>query len=73
MEAPNTTPVPASDINQLQTGSTYRVTTARGRAVVGEYLGVETPYGDWSILIRHQGGTESIAVIALDSIELHAA
>lgn len=73
MEAPNTTPVPASNINQLQTGSTYRVTTARGRAVVGEYLGVETPYGDWSILIRHQGGTESIAVIALDKIELHAA
>lgn len=73
MEAPTTTPVPASHINQLQTGSTYRVTTARGRAVVGEYLGVEAPYGDWSILIRHQGGTESIAFVALDSIELHAA
>ena len=48
------------NLNHLQLGSTYRATT-RHHTTAGEYLGMETPYGDRSILLRHQTGTESIA------------
>ena len=54
-------------INHLRRGETYRATTAHGVAV-GEYLGIESPYGDRAILLRHRAGTESIALSEVTSI-----
>ncbi len=60
-------------LNQLITGSTYRATTTAGLAIIGEYLGMEVPYGDWSILLRGPLGTESITVDLIESITAEAA
>lgn len=57
----------APDLNLLRRGSTYQATTAAG-TTVGEYLGIEVPYGQRAILLRHADGTDSIAVGALTSI-----
>jgi len=46
--------------NHLQRGATYQATTADDGIVVGEYLGMEVPFGRWALLLRHQTGTESI-------------
>lgn len=59
-----TTPI---DLNHLRLGATYAAVTRHGRAW-GEYLGIETAHGDWSILLRRAGRTASIAVDDLDSI-----
>ncbi len=56
-----------TDLNQLTRGVTYRAVTAGGDAT-GEYLGVETTYGVWSILLRHERGTESIPFFRVESI-----
>ena len=47
------------ELNHLRWGATYRAVTATGYAT-GEYLGVETAHGVWSILLHHDRGTESI-------------
>ena len=60
------------DANNLKLGNTYRATTSAGSAT-GEYLGMETPYGEWSILLRHRAGTESIAVNDVLMVEHQAA
>lgn len=57
---------------RLQRGSTYQATTLGGTAV-GEYLGMESPHGDLAILLRHSGGTHSIEVTDVTSIEQLAA
>ena len=49
------------DLNQLRTGNVYRARTSHG-TIVGEYLGIETSHGDWSILLRHRAGTESLGL-----------
>lgn len=54
--------------NHLRYGHTYRAITRRG-AAAGEYLGFETPHGDWALLLRHSAGTESIPLAAIHSIE----
>jgi hypothetical protein len=41
--------------------------------VVGEYLGMESPYGDRAILLRHTTGTTSIALAQVTSIQAVAA
>jgi hypothetical protein len=46
---------------------TYLAVTARGSAT-GEYLGVETSHGVWSILLRHDRGTDSIPLLRIESI-----
>lgn len=56
------------NLNNLRLGATYRATT-RHRTTAGEYLGMETPHGDRSILLRHRTGTESIALSDLTSIQ----
>jgi len=53
--------------NNLRRGNTYMATTPHGVAF-GEYLGMETPHGDRSILLRHASGTESIMISELTSI-----
>ncbi len=55
------------NLNHLRRGEIYRAMT-RGRTVVGEYLGIEAPHGDRSILIRHGAGTDSIALCDVTSI-----
>lgn len=69
MKAPHTSrPEDAlHDLNHLRRGATYRATT-RARSTAGEYLGMETPYGDRSILLRHRTGTESIALSDITSL-----
>jgi hypothetical protein len=57
-----------ADLNQLKRGASYLATTPIG-AISGEYLGIEAPHGDWSILLRHTGGTHSIGLDALTAIE----
>ncbi len=61
-----------TDLNHLQRGSHYRATTGHG-SIDGEYLGVETPFGDRAILLRRAVGTVSIAIGDLTSIRPLAA
>lgn len=56
-----------TDLNRLKCGDTYRAVTPTG-AATGEYLGVETTHGVWSILLRHNRGTDSIPFSRLQSI-----
>ncbi|MEN8115120.1 MAG: hypothetical protein ABFS21_12130 [Actinomycetota bacterium] len=60
------------NLNNLHRGSTYRATTHR-KTTSGEYLGMETPHGDRSILLRHRTGTISIALSDIVSIQPTAA
>lgn len=60
------------NLNHLRLGTTYRATT-RQHTTAGEYLGMETPYGDRSILLRHRTGTASIALTDITSIHPTAA
>jgi len=48
--------------NHLQRGATYQATTADDGIVVGEYLGMEVPFGRWAILLRHETGTRSLSL-----------
>jgi hypothetical protein len=56
------------DVNHLRRGATY-CAIAHGVMTTGEYLGIESPYGDSSILLRATGGTRSIALCALTAID----
>ena len=60
------------DLNHLRRGDIYRATTPTG-PITGEYLGIEAPHGDRSILLRHPAGTDSIALCNVTSIHLTAA
>jgi hypothetical protein len=65
--APNAPSTAPTDLNRLERGMTYRAVTATVNAT-GEYLGVETTHGVWSILLRHDRGTESIPMFRIKSI-----
>ena len=66
MKAPTASPVQAN-LNHLRRGSTYRAHTTHGR-VTGEYLGMESLYGEFAILLRHEDGTDSVPIDTLVSI-----
>ena len=67
-KAPHTSrPCAPWNINQLQRGATYRATTRLG-TTNGRFLGMETPYGDRSILLRSRAGTASISLSDITSI-----
>jgi hypothetical protein len=55
------------NINQLQRGATYRATTSLG-TTNGRFLGLETPYGERSILLWSRAGTASISLSDITSI-----
>ncbi|MDH4116968.1 MAG: hypothetical protein OEW30_06190 [Acidimicrobiia bacterium] len=57
-----------ADLNRMRRGATYRAITAT-TDVTGEYLGVQTTHGVWSLLFRHDRGTDSIPVPTIESIE----
>ena len=59
MRAPDSR-LTSARFNHLQCGATYQATTAGDGIIVGEYLGMEVPFGRWALLLRHQTGTESI-------------
>jgi hypothetical protein len=54
-------------INHMRRGATYRATTRIGSAA-GQFLGLETPHGDRSILLRGRTGTASISLADITSI-----
>lgn len=54
--------------NDLEPGRTYRATTLGGTAS-GEYLGMETRYGDWLIMLRNGSNTTSVALSQVTSIQ----
>ena len=56
-----------TNFNHLERGATYRATT-RGGVAVGEYLGMETCYGERAILLRQRSGTASIGLGEITSI-----
>jgi hypothetical protein len=62
-----------SALDGLQRGLTYRATTTGDRVVIGEYLGIEVPFGAWAILLRHETGTESISLDDIIGIQPTAA
>jgi hypothetical protein len=67
-KAPHTSRLCAPwNINQLQRGATYRATTRLG-TTNGRFLGMETPYGDRSILLSSRAGTASISLAEITSI-----
>lgn len=57
-----------ADVHHLTRGAHYRVTTDRGGAT-GEYIGMESPFGDRSMLLRGSDGTASIELADLTSIQ----
>lgn len=59
-------------LSSLRRGAVYRVAT-RDSETIGEYLGFETPHGDWAILLKHAGGTDAIPFSLVTSIESSAA
>lgn len=59
-------------LNLLSPGIICRAVTLDGRIVVGEYLGVEVPYGSWALLLRADTGTESLSVGSIESIQIAA-
>lgn len=72
MRAPQTSRPRQSSLTRLEPGATYRATTCSG-TTVGEYLGLETPHGDRTILLRGVSGTAAIPVSELISIRPQAA
>lgn len=58
--------------NDLQHGVSYVATTERGDKS-GEYLGMETRYGDWAILLREGQLTTSVALTDITAIAEDAA
>ena len=67
-KAPHTSrPRAPWNINQLQRGATYRATTRLGTTNC-LFLGIETPYGDRSILLSSRTGTASISLADITSI-----
>lgn len=65
-------PKALTDFNHLKCGDTYHAVTATG-ICTGEYLGVETTHGVWSILLRHHCGTDSIPFSQIESVVAAAA
>jgi len=57
-----------ADLNILRRGRTYTADW-HGETVTGEYLGVEAPHGEWSILLRTGAGTHSIVLDSVTSLE----
>ena len=72
MKAPHPPRRPLRAANRLERGATYQARTRTG-TTVGEYLGMETPYGDRAILLRHRSGTDSIPLDEILSIRPKAA
>lgn len=60
----------ANDLNHLRRGHTYRLITTAGRALHGEYLGIEVIYGDWCLLLRGTDQTFSVPSDLVERVEI---
>jgi hypothetical protein len=60
------------NFNHLRRGDTYLAVTPDGVAF-GEYMGMEAPYGDKAILLRHRNCTRAVALSDVTSIRAVAA
>ena len=60
-------PLAELTISELRRGALYRAATSR-RIAVGEYLGIETSWGDRSILLRTTSGTSTVSVDRIRSL-----
>lgn len=49
-------------LNELIQHDDCIIETTTGSSITGTYRGVETPHGDWSVLVTTDGGTLSIPV-----------
>lgn len=58
---------PITNHASLRRGRTYAATTCH-HTITGEFLGLEAPYGDFSILLRRNGVTTSIALTDLTDL-----
>jgi hypothetical protein len=59
-------------ITELRRGDVYRAATQR-RIEVGEYLGIETTWGDRAILLKTGSGTSSVLLSRILSLTSVAA
>lgn len=57
------------NLNHLAIGDTYQVTTETGHTAIGEYLGIEVAYGDWMMILRNRGGSETILLEQLADVQ----
>ena len=56
-----------ANIHHLTRGARYRAITPTSDTT-GEYIGMESPFGDRAILLRHASGTASIDLTDLTTI-----
>ncbi len=54
-------------LNELRYGDVYCAVTSAGDTT-GEYLGVETSHGVWSILLRNEFGTDSVPFSRIEAV-----
>jgi hypothetical protein len=55
------------NFNHLRRGDSYLAITPDGVAF-GKYMGMEAPYGDRAILLRHRNATRAVALSDITSI-----
>lgn len=58
-----------TDLNHLRRGNSYRLVTARGHIIDGEYLGIEVVYDIWCLLVKAPERTHSIPTADVRRIE----
>ena len=56
------------NLNHLEIGDVYQVTTETGHTATGEYLGIEVAYDDWMIILRNGAGSETILLDQLAQV-----
>ena len=57
-------------LNELQLGDRCSIATLDGRMTIGDYLGVETPHGDWHVLLADRGCVESIPIGTIAAVSM---
>ena len=54
-------------LNHLTLRKSCIITTIDGDSIIGIYGGVETPHGDWSVLVRQGSDTLSIPIDRIEA------
>ncbi len=55
-------------LNHLTQHDACVIETTTGSSIAGTYRGVETPHGDWSVLVTTDGETLSIPVTDIAAV-----
>ena len=61
-----------TDASSLRPGRMYAATTVAGRAIVGEYLGIEVAHGEWAMLVHTASGVESLPLTRIATVTPHS-